>query len=122
MRNPRRRAVPVFREVVLGRPDRVEADLLGRAHQLHLLVDDLVLGPLGRVLEEVKHPEAHARPSLDAVACGIPAAPRPTPGIPRAAMLHRWAACGTAIAEVLLVKAPRLADNAEPHRVRGGRE
>jgi hypothetical protein len=52
-------AVAVLAEVVLGRPHGVVAELLGAQHDVELLVDDLLLAPPHRVLEQVKLTEPH---------------------------------------------------------------
>ncbi len=54
-----RRQVAVLAEVVLRRLDRVEAQILGGIHQLELLLDDLVLRPPRRILEQVQHSQSH---------------------------------------------------------------
>jgi hypothetical protein len=54
-----RSAVAIFGEMMLGRPDRVEAKIFGLVHQRHLLVDDLPLGLAGRVPEQVQHAQLH---------------------------------------------------------------
>src|SRR3989442_9604349 len=51
---------PVVDEVVLGEPDRVEAQLFRPLRLLELVVDDVAVVQLRRRLEEVVGPESHA--------------------------------------------------------------
>ena len=64
----------IGREVLLGNPDIVEAEGLGKLGAFELLADDVLCAPPGRALENMVGPEAHggfptplpvARPSAD---------------------------------------------------------
>ena len=49
-------------------PGEKEAEVLRRTHQLQLLPDDVVLRLVDRILEQVKHSEAHATPPSGRIA------------------------------------------------------
>ena len=66
-----RGAVAILAEVVLGWPDRIEAELLGSRHDVELLVDDLFLRAPHRVFEEMKLAEFHWEHSPEPFRTGI---------------------------------------------------
>jgi len=66
-----RGAVAVLAEVVFGGPDRIEPELLSAHHDVELFVDDLLLRPPDRILEQVKLAELHGVPPRYGCRCVV---------------------------------------------------